>query len=120
MVVSKGKKIVPARDKKEKEAVDSVTIEHILKPPTPVYPKEKDGRDMLEANLKRIRCGKLWTRLWNLPWRYADEYMLREAVLQRSVVWPKTMRRKPEKWTCKVLAQKWHWRGRNCPPGRQT
>jgi hypothetical protein len=42
MVVAKGKKIVPTGDKKEKEAMDSTTIKHISKPPTPVYPEEKD------------------------------------------------------------------------------
>ena len=39
MVVAKGKKMV---DKKGKEAVDSNPIEHQSKPPTPVYPGEKD------------------------------------------------------------------------------
>jgi hypothetical protein len=40
MVVAKGKKM--AGDKKGKETVDSNPIEHQSKPPTPVYPEEKD------------------------------------------------------------------------------
>jgi hypothetical protein len=40
MVVAKGKKMIG--DKKGKEAVDSTPIEHQSKPPTPVYPEEKD------------------------------------------------------------------------------
>jgi hypothetical protein len=39
MVVAKGKKMVPV---KEKEAMDSTPIEHKSKPPTPGYPGEKD------------------------------------------------------------------------------
>jgi hypothetical protein len=58
MVVAKGKKMVG--DKKGKEAVDSTPIEHHSKPPTPGYPEEKDRRDILEANLRRMGCGKLW------------------------------------------------------------
>ena len=40
MVVAKGKKM--AGDKKGKEAVDSNPIVHQSKPPTPVYPEEKN------------------------------------------------------------------------------
>jgi hypothetical protein len=42
MMVVKGKKIVLAGDKKEKEAMDSTPIKHVSKPPTPLYPEEKD------------------------------------------------------------------------------
>jgi hypothetical protein len=74
MVVAKRKKMVPVGDKREKEAVDSTPIEHKSKPPTPEYPGEKDRRDILEANLRRMGCGKLW----DLPWRYSDDFMLNE------------------------------------------
>jgi hypothetical protein len=101
MVVAKGKKM--AGDKKGKETVDSNPIEHQSKPPTPVYPEEKDRRDILEANLKKMGCGKLW----DLPWRYADDFLVNEIAQQRSVNWPDTIRGKPEKWTSELLAQKW-------------
>ena len=101
MVVAKGKKIVG--DKKGKEVVDSTPIEHLSKPPTPGYPEEKDRRDILEANLRKMGCGKLW----DLPWRYSDDFLVNEVALQRSVNWPNTIRGKPEKWTSELLAQKW-------------
>jgi hypothetical protein len=104
MVALKGKKSVPAGDKKGKEAMDSLTIEHTSKPPTPVHPKEKDQRNILEANLKKMGCG----RLWNLPRRYADKQMLKEIAAQRSILFPESVRGKSEKWTYEVLAKKWH------------
>ena len=64
MAVAKGKKMVG--DKKGKEEVDSTPIEHQSRPPTPGHPKEKHQRDILEANLKKIGCGKLWD-LWEYP-----------------------------------------------------
>jgi hypothetical protein len=100
MVVAKGKKIVLAGDKKEKEAVDSTPIKHVSKPPTPVYPQKKYRWDILEANLKRMGCRKLS----NLPWRYANDYMLNKAALQHSTIWPETIRGRLEKWTSKLLA----------------
>jgi hypothetical protein len=114
MVVAKGKKM--AGDKKGKETVDSNPIEHQSKPPTPVYPEEKDRRDILEANLKKMGCGKLW----DLPWRYADDFLVNEIAQQRSVNWPDTIRGKPEKWTSELLAQKWGLSlgGRICLPER--
>ena len=101
MVVAKGKKM--AGDKKGKEAVDSNPIVHQSKPPTPVYPGDKDRRDILEGNLKKIGCGKLW----DLPWRYADDFMVAEVAQQRSENWPDTIRGKPEKWTSELLAVRW-------------
>jgi hypothetical protein len=35
MAAAKGKKTVPTGDKKGKKPMDSLTIEHTLKPPTP-------------------------------------------------------------------------------------
>jgi hypothetical protein len=103
MVVVKRKKTVTIGDQKGKETVDSTPIEHQSKPPTPGYPGEKDRRDILEANLRKMGCGKLW----DLPWRYLDDFLVNEVALQRSIDWPDTIRGKPEKWTRKLLAQKW-------------
>jgi hypothetical protein len=103
MVVAKGKKMVIVGDKKSKEAVDFTPIDHQSKPPTPGYPGEKDRQDILEANLRKIGCGKLW----DLPWRYSDDFMVNEVALQQLVMWPDTIRGRSEKWTSKLLAQKW-------------
>jgi hypothetical protein len=68
MAAPKGKKTVPVTDKKRKKPMSSLTIEHILRPPTPGY-LDKERWVIMEENLKKMGCGKLW----DLPWRYFDE-----------------------------------------------
>jgi hypothetical protein len=98
------KKVVPAGDAKGKEVTSSVVREHVLKPSALGYPEDKDQREILAKNLQKMGCG----RLWNLPWRYSDEFLLREVSHQRSVAFKDGFRGKPDRWTSKVLAQKWH------------
>jgi hypothetical protein len=74
MVAPEGKKTMPVM--KRKKPMSSLTIEHVLQPPTPGYPDKKERRVILEENLKKMGCGKLW----DLPWRYSDEQMLTEDV----------------------------------------
>jgi hypothetical protein len=88
MAAPKGKKTVPVVDKKGKKVMDSIPIEHTLKPPVPGYPEERERRVILEDNLKKMGFGKLW----NLPWRYADEQMLKEVVAQQSTAFPDSIR----------------------------
>jgi hypothetical protein len=109
---------VPVTNKKGKKLMSSLTIEHVLRPPTPGYPEEKERRVILEENLKKMGCGKLW----DLPWRYSDEQMLKEVVSQRSTTFPDSIREKPEKWTVSVLAKKWLLltEGEIYLPGRRT
>jgi hypothetical protein len=118
MAAPKGKKTMPVMDKKGKKAMSSLTIEHVLRPPTPGYPKKKERRVILEENLKKMGCGKLW----DLLWRYSDEQMLKEVMAQRSTIFPDSIRGKPKKWTMSVLAQKWLLltEGRDLPPRKKN
>jgi hypothetical protein len=118
MVALKGKKTVPVTDKKGKKPMSSLTIEHVLRPPTPWYLEDKERRVMLEENLKKMGCGKLW----DLPWRYSDKQMLKEVVAQRSTTFPDSIRAKPEEWTMSVLAKKWllSTEGRDLPPRKEN
>jgi hypothetical protein len=67
MGAPKGKKTVPVTDKKGKKQMSFLTIEHVLRPPTPGYPQEKERQVILEENLKKMGCGKLWTSLGGIP-----------------------------------------------------
>jgi hypothetical protein len=78
MAAQKGKKAVPVTDKKGKKPVNSLIIEHVLRPPTPGYPDDKERQAILQENLKKMGCGMLW----DLPLRYSDEQMLKEVVAQ--------------------------------------
>jgi hypothetical protein len=60
MAALMGKKTVPVTDKKGNKSMISLTIEHVLRPPMPGYPEEKERRVILEENLKKMGCGKLW------------------------------------------------------------
>jgi hypothetical protein len=73
MAAPKGKKPVPVTDKKGKKPMSSLIIEHVLQS-TPGYPDNKERQVILQENLKKMGCGMLW----NLPWRYSDEQMLKE------------------------------------------
>jgi hypothetical protein len=118
MAAPKGKKTVPVTDKKGKKQMSSLTIKHVLRPPMPGYPEEKERRVILEENLKKMGCGKLW----DLPWRYFDEQMLKEVVAQRSTMFPDSIRAKPEEWTMSMLAKKWllSTEGRDLPPRKEN
>jgi hypothetical protein len=60
MAAPKGKKTVPVTDKKGKKPMSFLIIKHILRPPTPGYQDEKERWVILEENLKKMGCGKLW------------------------------------------------------------
>jgi hypothetical protein len=82
-------------DRKGKKPANSPIMEHILRCPTPGYPKNKERQEILKENLKRMGCAMLW----DLPWRYTDEKILKEVVAQRSTSFPATIRAKPDDWT---------------------
>jgi hypothetical protein len=96
------KKVVPAGDARGKEATPSTVREHVSKPPSPGYPEDKDRREILATNLQKMGCG----RLWSLPWRFSDEFLLREVSHQQSPAFKNSYRGKPDRWTSKLLAQK--------------
>jgi hypothetical protein len=118
MAAPKGKKAVPVTDKKGKKPMSSVIIEHVLQPPTLGYPNNKERQVILQENLKKMGCGMLW----NLPWRYSDEQMLKEVVAQRSTSFPQSIRAKPDEWTMNVWAKKWlvSAEGRDLPPRKEN
>jgi hypothetical protein len=118
MAAQKGEKTVPVMDKKGKKPASSPIIEHILRPPTPGYPEDKERRVILEENLKRMGCGMLW----NLLWRYADEKMLKEVIAQRSTSFLSSIRAKLDDWSVEMWSKKWllSAEGRNLPPKKEN
>ena len=46
-------------------------------------------------------CGKVW----DLPWRYADELMVKEVAQQRSENWPDTIREKTREMDQRVVGR---------------
>jgi hypothetical protein len=94
---------MPVMDKKGKKPANSPIIEHVLRPPTLGYPKDKERQVILEENLKRMGCGMLW----DLLWRYADEKMLKEVIAQRSTSFPSSIWAKTDDWTVEMWSKKW-------------
>jgi hypothetical protein len=118
MEAQKGNKAVPVTDKKGKKLVSSSIIENILQPPTPGYPEDKERRVILQENVKKMGC-KI---LWDLPWRYFDEQMLKEVVAQQSTSFLSSIRAKPDDWTLDIWSKKWvlSAEGRNLPPRKEN
>ena len=112
------KKVVSARDARGKEVTPSIVRKHVSKPPSLGYLEDKDQREILATNLQKIGCG----RLWNLPWRFSDKFLLREVSHQQSPAFKNSFRRKPDRWTSKLLAQKWHLalEGKELPPRKSN
>jgi hypothetical protein len=112
------KKTVPVGDRKGKKPANSPIMEHILCCPTPGNLEDKERREILKENLKRMGCAMLS----DLPWRYTDEKILKEFIAQRSTSFLATIRAKPGDWTAEMWSQKWKWtaKGRGLPPKKEN
>jgi hypothetical protein len=86
----------------EKKPANFPITEHILHCPTPGYLEDKERREILKVNLKRMVCAMLW----DLPCRYSDEKMLKEVIAGQSISFPSSIRAKPDDWTAEMWSKK--------------
>jgi hypothetical protein len=118
MMAAQKRKAFPITEQKGQKASGVTVTKHVSHCPRSGYLEDKERREVLKKNLERMGC----RMLFDLPWRYTDEKMIKKIVSRKSTTFLATIQAKPDERNAERLSLSWMLsaKGKGMPPKKEN